>query len=152
MAMTTAAATELLNLLFENNNWANIGDATGLVASTADGDFYVSLHTADPTASGDQTSNEATYTGYQRIAVARNTGWTVSGANVSNTAAVGGDGTWDCTAGSDTITHFGIGTDFSGSGNLILFGALGSSLAVSAGIDPEFAIGALDVDVDTTIA
>lgn len=151
MAMSTAAAAELLNLLFKNNNWANIGDATGLVASTADGNFYVGLHTASPGAGGDQTTNECSYTGYARTAVARNTGWTVASANVSNAAAVGGTGGWDCTAGSNTATHFSIGTDASGAGNLVLFGALDSSLAISAGIDPQFAIGELDVDVTTTI-
>ncbi len=151
MAVTTAGANEILNLYFENNNHANIGDGTGLVKSTADGVFYVSLHTSAPGAAGDQTTNEASYTGYARTSVARNTGWTVASANASNTAAVGGVGGWDCTGGSDTVTHFGIGTDASGAGNLIFFGALSASLAVSSGVDPEFAIGDLDVDIATSI-
>ena len=33
--------------------------------------LYVSLHTADPGEAGDQTTSEATYTGYARIAVVR---------------------------------------------------------------------------------
>lgn len=145
MSMTNAAETAFLNLLFGNSNWANIGDATGLVKSTADGVFYISLHTSDPGETGNQTTNEASYTGYARKSIARNTGFTVSGSNASNTAALTFD---ECTAGSATVTHFGIGTDASGTGNLIMSGALSSSLAISAGITPEFAIGALDVDVE----
>lgn len=146
MSMTNAAETALLTLLFNNTDWANIGDAAGLQNSAAAGSFYVSLHTADPTETGTQTSSEAAYTGYARVAVARSgAGWTVSADNVSNAAAVTFGA---CTAGSSSVTHFGIGTDLSGAGNLILKGALTATLAVSAGITPSFAIGELDVNLD----
>lgn len=146
MSLTNAAETALLTLLFNNTDWANIGDAAGLQNSATAGSFYVSLHTADPTETGTQTSSEATYTGYARVAVARSgAGWTVSGNNVSNAAAVTFGA---CTAGSSSVTHFGIGTDLSGAGNLILKGALTATLAVSAGITPSFAIGELDVNLD----
>lgn len=146
MSLTNAAETALLTLLFNNTDWANIGDAAGLQNSATAGSFYVSLHTADPTETGTQTSSEATYTGYARVAVARSgAGWTVSGNNVSNAAAVTFGA---CTAGSSSVTHFGIGTDLSGTGNLILKGALTATLAVSAGITPSFAIGELDVNLD----
>ena len=146
MSMTNAAETALLNLLFNNVDWANIGDAAGLQNSAAAGSFYISLHTGDPGETGDQTTNEADYTGYARVAVARSSaGFTISGANCSNTAEVLFAA---CTAGSNTITHFGIGTDSSGAGNLIASGALSASLAVSAGITPRFAAGELDVNAD----
>lgn len=146
MSLTNAAETALLTLLFNNTDWANIGDAAGLQNSATAGSFYVSLHTADPTETGTQTSSEATYTGYARVAVARSgAGWTVSGNNVSNAAAVTFGA---CTAGSSSVTHFGIGTDSAGAGNLILKGALTATLAVSAGITPSFAIGELDVNLD----
>jgi hypothetical protein len=146
MSLTNAAETALLALLFNNTDWANIGDAAGLQNSATAGSFYVSLHTADPTETGTQTSSEATYTGYARVAVARSgAGWTVSGNNASNAAAVTFGA---CTAGSSSVTHFGIGTDVSGAGNLILKGALTATLAVSAGITPSFAIGELDVNLD----
>lgn len=146
MSLTNAAETALLTLLFNNTDWANIGDAAGLQNSATAGSFYVSLHTADPTETGTQTSSEAAYTGYARVAVARSgAGWTVSGNNVSNAAAVTFGA---CTAGSSSVTHFGIGTDISGTGNLILKGALTATLAVSAGITPSFAIGELDVNLD----
>ena len=45
--------------------------------------LYVALHSADPTATGSQTSNEISYTSYARVAVARTTGvWTVGTATV----------------------------------------------------------------------
>lgn len=146
MSATNAFETALLQLIFTNTNAANIGDATGLRGSTTAGSFYISLHTADPGETGTQTTSEATYTGYARVAVARSgSGWTVSGNNASNTAAVAFAA---CTGGSNTITHFGIGSDLTGTGNLFLKGALTSSLAVSSGITPSFAIGDLDVNLD----
>lgn len=146
MSLTNAAETDLLELLFTNIDWPNIGDAGGLQNSVAAGSFYVSLHTADPGETGNQATNEANYGSYARQAVARSgAGWTVSGNNCSNAAAITFP---ECTSGSNTITHFGIGTDSSGAGNLILSGALTASLAVSAGITPSFAIGELDVNAD----
>lgn len=68
----------LLKLVFQNTTWANLGDATGVIKSTANGSLYISLHTADPSA-GNQTTSETAYTGYARVAVARtSSGWTVA--------------------------------------------------------------------------
>ena len=150
MGFITAQATKLLELFFNNDDYSNIGDATGLQGSTAAGSFYVALFTADPTAAG-STANEADYTGYARVAAARTSGgWTVSSTNVSNTAAVTFG---ECTAGSNTITHFALMTAASG-GDMEIRGALSSSLAVSTSSNqiPEFAAGDLDVDVTTTIS
>lgn len=142
-ALTNAAETALLSLLFTNSDWANIGDATGLQGSTAAGSFYISLHTASPGEGGDQTTNEATYTSYARVAVARTTsGWTVTADTVDNDSAISFP---QATGGSETITYWGIGTDSSGAGNLIAYGALDSSLAVSNGITPEFAAGDFNI-------
>ena len=114
----------MLLLFFNNTDFANIGDAGGLQNSAAAGNFYVSLHTADPGEAGSQTTSEAAYTSYARVAVARSgAGWTVSGNNVSNTGAITFPA---CTGGSETITHFGIGTDSSGAGTLLYKGTLGT--------------------------
>ena len=146
MSATNACETAILNLYFNNTDHANIGDAGGLQNSAAAGSFYVSLHTGDPGEAGAQNTTEATYTGYARVAVARSgAGWTIANANVSNAAAVTFGA---CTAGSDTITHFGIGSDSTGAGNLFFKGALTASRAISAGITPSFAIGELDVNAD----
>ena len=127
-----------LKLIFNANAIATIADNAGSSPLT---NLYVGLHNADPTASGDQTSHETGYTSYARVAVARTSGgWTVSGASVSNAAAVTFPA---CTGGSDTITHVTIGTASTSTGKILYVGALGSSLAVSSGITPQFAIGNL---------
>lgn len=146
MSMTNAAEAALLDLIFLNTDWANIGDAAGLQNSAAAGSFYISLHIADPGEAGDQTTNETAYPSYARVAVARSAGgWTRSVSTVSNTALVQFP---QCTGGSSTITHYGIGTAASGAGNLILKGALSASLSVSNGIQPQFAALALTATLD----
>jgi hypothetical protein len=146
MSMTNAAEANLMNLLFLNVDWANIGDAGGLQNSAAAGSFYISLHSADPGEAGNQSTNEIAYTGYARVAVARTAGgFTLTTATISNTALVQFA---QCTGGTATASHFGIGTDLSGNGNLIFKGALTSSLSISNGIQPQFAAGAMTVTVD----
>lgn len=141
MGKTNAFSDNFLKHVFQNANIAGIGDATGVRGSTTAGSLYVSLHTSSPGTGGDQTTNEATYTGYARQAVARSSsGWDEASQVVSNHSAITFPA---CTGGSNTITHFGIGTDVSGAGNLLWFGALTASLAVSNGITPSFAAGSL---------
>jgi hypothetical protein len=145
MSATNAFETSILGLILNNANIANIGDATGLRGSSTAGSLYISLHTADPDETGDQTTSEADYGSYARVAIARSgAAWTVSGNNASNAAAVTFP---EAASGTNAITHFGIGTDSSGAGNLLFKGALSATLNVSAGITPSFAIGELDVDV-----
>lgn len=149
--MSAANSTEnsLLLLIFNNTNFANVGDATGLRGSSTAGSLFIALHTADPGEAGDQTTSEATYTGYARVAIARSgAGFTVSGTaptQVANAAAVtfGLD-----TVGSQTITHFSFGVATSGASVIIASGALTASLAVSPGITPSFAIGQLVATLD----
>jgi len=105
--------------------------------------LYVSLHTGTLSASSAQNTSEAAYGSYARVAVARTTGgWSLSSQTISNVAAITFPA---CTSGSETETYVGIGTASSGAGQLLYFGALTSSLAVSSGITPQFAIGALTV-------
>jgi hypothetical protein len=146
MTKTNDWENALLLLLFNNDDAANIGDASGLLGSATAGSLYISLHTGDPGEAGDQTTSEATYTSYARVAVARTTGgWTVSANLATNAAAITFP---QCTGGSNTITHFGVGTASSGAGVLLYKGALNSSLAVSTNITPEFGAGDLDVSED----
>lgn len=146
MSMSNASETALLNLLFNNTDWANVGDAAGLQNSATAGSFYVALHTADPGEAGTQATSEATYTGYARVAVARSgAGWTVSGNQVTNAATVQFG---ECTAGSETITHFSVGLESAGATAILYSGALSASRAVSSGITPLFNVGALTGTVD----
>jgi hypothetical protein len=144
--MSNASETNLLNLLFNNVDWANVGDAAGLQNSAAAGSFYVALHSADPGDAGNQTTNEVVYTGYGRVAVARSgAGFTVSGAQVSNAATVQFG---ECTALTATATHFSVGLLSSGAGDILYSGALSASRSISAGITPLFNAGALQGTVD----
>lgn len=146
MSKTNSCENSLLLLIFNNTDFANIGDAAGLQNSATAGSLYVSLHTSDPGEAGSQTTNETAYTNYARVAVARSgAGWTVTNNEASNTAAVTFP---QCGVTGATITHFGVGTDSSGAGTLLYKGALTASLAVSNGITPQFAAGALDITED----
>jgi hypothetical protein len=140
-ALTDLAETKILELLFENKDWANIGDATGLRGATVPGSFFIALFTASPTDTG-SVAAEATYTGYARKGVTRADGsWTAVSDTTDNLAAITFD---ECTAGSDTITHLAVMTAVTG-GDMVLHGALSASLAVSAGITPNIPIGDLDI-------
>ena len=144
MPATDVLEQELLDLIFLNTNFDNIGDATGIVASTADGNLEISLHTGTLNDASTQTTSEAAYTSYARVDVARGSAqWTVSAGTVDNDNAVTFP---QATGGSETETDFGIGSDVAAN-ELWLYDALTSSLAVSSGITPEFAAGALDVSV-----
>ena len=134
-----------MKLIFQGIAIAGLADNA---ASSPITTLYLSLHTADPldTALSGQSTNETTYTGYARVVVARFAGgWSVAANVGSNASAVGFPA---ATGGSNTLTHFGIGTSASGAGKLLLSGALTSSLAVSAGITPSFASGQLTVNAD----
>lgn len=123
-----------LKLLFQAVAIANIADNAASSPLTA---LYISLHTADPTdtPATEQTQNETSYTGYARVGLTRSSGaWTVTGSAVSPLANVD-FGT--CTAGTATITHIGIGTAVSGTGKLLLSGAVTPSIAVASGVTPR---------------
>lgn len=144
MALGNTAESDVLKLLFQNTNWANLGDATGLRGSTTAGSFFVSLHTASVGSAGNQTTNETSYTNYARQAVARSSaGWTISGSAPTQSANAAAVTFPQCGATGATLTDFCVGRDTSGTGEPLWFGSLTSSLAVSNGITPSFAIGAL---------
>lgn len=146
MSASNSLENSILLLIFNNTDFATIGDATGLRGSSAAGSLYVSLHTSDPGEAGAQTTNETAYTNYARIAVARSgSGWTVSTNAVVNAAEVLFA---TCGVTGATITHFGVGTASSGAGVLLFSGALSASLAVSAGIAPRFAASQLSISND----
>jgi hypothetical protein len=123
----------------ENQVIALLFNGTALPWSNAN--LFVALHTADPGEAGDQTTSEATYTGYARVSVSRDgAGWTVSGNQASNTAEITFP---ECTGGSNTLTHFSVGLVTSGASQILYKGALTASLAISNLITPRFPVGTL---------
>jgi hypothetical protein len=138
---------KLLLLLFNNTTLANIGDASGLLGSSSAGSSQLSLHTSalsDTTA--DLTVTEVAYTGYARPTQARSSGgWTVSNNNASNAALVQfGEMS---AGGPDTVVHLGLG--LLATGDVIRIHAdLDADLVINNGVNPQFAIGALDINLD----
>ncbi len=138
--------TNAMLLMFQNTSWGNMGDTTGLVHSTTAGSLFVGLSTGTLSSVSSQTTTQAAYTSYTRVAVARSSaGWTSSTNTITNAAAVTFPA---CTGGSETETDFSIGLiTGTGAGDNLYWGALTSSLAVSNGITPSFAIGAISLTI-----
>jgi len=127
---------DILKLIFNATAIANMADNAASAPVT---NIYASLHTGDPGEAGDQTTNEAAYTSYARVAVARTSGgWTVSNNSVSPAAII----TFPAaTGGSETITHWSAGTDISGTGKILYSGTVTPNLSVSSGVTPKLDTG-----------
>lgn len=142
-SMTNGFENVLALLLFNNTTIANIGDATGLVGSTSAGSTQLALSTSALTdADTLLTATEVAYTGYGRPLQARSgAGWTVSGDTASNAALIQfGEMS---AGGPDTVVHLGMG--FIATGDVLrLHQDLTADLVINNGINPQFAIGALD--------
>jgi len=121
-------------------------DFNGVVfISISNSYYYIALHSADPTSSGTQTSSEVSYTSYARVAVIRTSaGFTATSNVLSNTALVSFP---ICTGSTATATYFSIGTLNTGPGEVLYSGLLNNvgGLAISSGIQPQFAAGVLSV-------
>jgi len=129
MSKSNVFETDLLELIFNATTIPNIADDAGASPATT---LTAALHTADPGEAGDQSTNEATYTGYTRITVIRTAGgWTVAAGSVSPVADIVFP---TATGGSETITHFSVG---SGVGNNMLYsGTVTPNIVVTNGVSP----------------
>lgn len=129
-----------LKLVFQAVAWANIADNAASAPLT---NLYVSLHTADPAATGSQTTSEAAYTGYARVAVARTSGgWSISAETITNVGTITFPAS---TSGPEIETYVGVGTASSGAGVLLWAGPLTASLTINNGITPSFAASQLSI-------
>lgn len=123
---------DLLKLIFTAVAIANIADNAASAPLT---DLYVSLHSSDPGEAGNQETNEIVYTSYARVSVARTgAGFTVTASSVSPAANVDFPAG---TGGSDTATHFGIGTLASGTGKLLYSGTVTPNIVCGDGVTPR---------------
>ena len=129
---------DFLKLIFNGTPIANIADNAVSSPLTS---LYLSLHTADVGETGDQTTNEANYTGYARVSVARNS----SGFSIlNNTVSLVANTEFPpCTGGSSTISHFAIGTSASGSGKILYKGAVSPTITVTDGVTPRLNSGTI---------
>ena len=108
---------------------------------------YLALFTSDPGETADLT-NEANYTSYERVALTKSSSWTGTASPFTNTNLIQFPA---ATGGSAAITHFAVvdtGPARATAVNMMISGALSSTLNVSSGIQPQFAIGALSVSAE----
>jgi hypothetical protein len=98
----------------------------------------VALHTGTVTAGDAQTVNEANYTGYARLNIARNTGgWDAASlGQIANTALAQFP---ECTGGTNVVTWVSTGVG----GVIFHAGALTDQRTISSGITPQFGPGDL---------
>ncbi|MDB5612062.1 MAG: hypothetical protein JWP25_8962 [Bradyrhizobium sp.] len=130
-------SNDLLKLIFNATAIANIADNAGSSPLT---NLYVSLHTANPGAGGSQTTSEAAYTSYARVAVVRtSSGWTV--ASAQSTSPVANIDFPTATGGTETETFAAIGTAVSGTGKILYSGAITPSISVSTTVTPRLTTG-----------
>lgn len=123
---------DLLKLIFNAVPISTIADNA---ASSPLANLHVSMHTADPTDAGNQTSSETSYTSYARVAVARTAGgWTVTGNTVNPAANIDFPA---CTGGTATITHWGVGTASASTGKILYTGTVAPNISVSNGVTPR---------------
>lgn len=144
MSKANGYENDVLELAFNQTLAAHLGTLSG----TGNANLYVALHTADPGEGGSQTTSECAYGAYARVAVTRasdGSGWTVSGNQVQNTAVINFP---ECTSGSETVTHFSIGTVTSGAGQILYKGALTASRNVSSGITLQFPATSITITED----
>lgn len=131
MAKGSTFSNDLLKMIFQAVAIANIADNA---ASSPLTNLEVALHTADPGVGGSQTTSEAAYTGYARVAVARTSGgWTVTGNSVSPAAQVNFP---IGTGGSGTATFWSAGTAHTGAGKILYSGAMSPAVVLGNGVTP----------------
>lgn len=132
MSKTNNWENSILDLLFNATAIANVADNASVSPLT---NLYVSLHTGDPGEAGVQTTNECAYTSYARVAVARTSGgWTVTGNSVSPAATISFP---TATGGTETATHWGVGSLTSGAGVLYYSGTVTPNISISTSVTPE---------------
>jgi hypothetical protein len=134
---------DLVKLIFQATAIANLADNA---ASNPNTQLILGLHFADPGEAGTLGTSEATYTGYLPAAVARTSGgWTVSNNQASNAAQV----QWPAsTGGVATGAYFSVAVTTGASAKILYSGQLTSPLAITNGITPTAAIGALTITED----
>jgi len=132
MSKSDTFENDWLKLVFNATPIANIADNAATAPLT---NLFVAAHTADPGEAGTQATNEATYTSYARVSVARTSGgWTVTTNSVSPVATI----SWPaCTAGTNTLTHFSVGVATSGASKILYSGTITPNISVSTGVTPQ---------------
>ncbi len=132
-----------LKLLYQAVTWTGIAvNDTGTPLTN----IYWGLATASVGATGNETTNEAAYGSYARQAVARTTGGhSISGQSISPVSTISFP---QAASGSETETDFFTGSVASaGTGVVFHFGTIAPTIAVAAGVTPQFTTGSTITEV-----
>jgi len=131
MSKSDTTENDVLKLIFNATTWNDIAENDTSSPATT---LTVALHTSSPGESGTQSTNEISYTGYSRVAVARTSGgWTVTANSVSPVANIDFG---QMTAGAGgTVTHFSVGTGVSNYS--LYYGTVTPNIVVSNGVIPR---------------
>lgn len=147
MSKSNTFENELLLNIFNNTAIPNVGDAAGLVGSAAPGNLYFAMHVSDPGEAGNQSTNEASYTGYVRMALPRTAAaFNVSGNGVNLVSNLEFP---SCTANPGSpLTHFSIGVAATGTGKILYSGLLDPAVNMAVGTIPRLTTAANMVTED----
>jgi hypothetical protein len=125
---------DYLKLLLNATAIANIADNA---ASSPLTNLGLSLSTGTLSASSTQTTTEAGYTSYARVAVARTTGG-FTAASAQQSVLVATASFPAATGGSETETYAMLGTDTAAlAGKNLYWGPVSPTLVVSNGVTPQ---------------
>lgn len=122
---------DLLKLILNASGISTLADNASSSPIT---NIAFALHTADPTASGNMSSNEIAYTSYARVNVARNSGGITVTSNSASPSAnisfpIG-------TGGSGTATYFSCGYPTGGAAKILFSGTVTPNIVCGNGITP----------------
>lgn len=143
MSATDLVETALLALIFRGTTWNGFAENDSSSPATS---LWISLHTTDPGETGDQTIGEATYGGYERIEIGRDTDWSVSNDAAENAADIAFPAV--ASAPGNAIRYLGIGTSDTGAGQLLFVLPLDEAIEMEVATQPYFATGSVVVTCD----
>ena len=136
MTTNQATANSIINLVLSATTWAGVAiNAT----SSPITQIYCSLHSSDPGATGNQTTNEIAYTGYSRVAVSRSGGWTT--ATTGSSSPVSSISFPTGTGGTGTATFAALGTASNGTGSILWSGPMSPAIVCGNGVTPTLTTG-----------
>ncbi len=122
-------AEDQLKLFFQAVGIPDLADNDQTGPTTT---ITIALHTADPGAGGDMSTNEISYGGYLRVTTARTAGGFAVTANVLTPVTTINFA--EATSGSATATHCSFGT---GTGdNLMYSGTITPNIVITTGVQP----------------
>jgi hypothetical protein len=139
MSLSNTTENAALKMFLQGTDPSYRAGATQYLALLLDGGGAVSE--AAPIA------NEATYTGYARVALTKGTAWTDNGSIFNNAALIQFGKRTDGGA-TQTATAFAVVDTASGAVNMAIIGVLSAPLDINLNIQPQFSAGDLSVTAE----